>query len=405
MHPAVQTDPVRAGHTVLGNVERQAIAFTQKLRSPVKRLRCHRPVIGSPRVSFRAFYADGTLIFSGTHRHTVVNIVTDIIELRGNDLPVLWGKERQILSVRLLNFFREAPQIDRIVPDSHIPEIFPKIPAGGSKHCLSCRFDVFLFVRYRIVYAAAGCHPDPNRLHGMFADRAHRVSVRFEHIRPGDEEGSCSLLDPRREFTGHITESCRALRLINRKEVPDPVGEMFRHKRGIVCKSTDNRRILPCAPLFQFIGKIPVKQRHIRLDARLQKSVNDVVVIGKAFLIHLSCPFGQDSRPAEGKTIGFDAEFLHNGNVFFVTVIGIAGNVSGMAFIDSSRFMRENIPDALSLSAFLCAALDLVRRCSCSPDKIFCKPHSQLPFYVFILSASSFQLIISCSSFTSCCSM
>jgi uncharacterized protein related to proFAR isomerase len=52
-----------------------------------------------------------------------------------------------------------------------------------------------------------------------------------------------------------------------------------------------------------------------------------------------------DARPRNGEAIGPHAELLEQVEVFFVAVVVIGGNVTGVAVEDLATVVREGVPD------------------------------------------------------------
>ena len=113
----------------------------------------------------------------------------------------------------------------------------------------------------------------------------------FQDIMPDGEIIMRTNLQTRCMFTGHITKTNGALRLIEGKEMADAVREMGSHKLRILIKPFRRLRIQPAASLMKRIGKIPVIQRHIGLNAVFDEAVYKMIIIGETFLIDLSGSF------------------------------------------------------------------------------------------------------------------
>ena len=105
-----------------------------------------------------------------------------------------------------------------------------------------------------------------------------------------------------------------------------------------------------------------------RLDARRPEFGDEGSVEGDALFVDRALFIGDDARPGDGEAIALEAQLLHDGDVFFETVIVIAGNIAvfvafGVAFI-------EGVPDAEHFAVLVVRAFDLMDCRRGAPEEI-----------------------------------
>ena len=71
--------------------------------------------------------------------------------------------------------------------------------------------------------------------------------------------------------------------------------------------------------------------------------------------------------------MALDAQVLQQGDVFLIEMVGIVGNVAGVALEGFSGGMGKDIPVGLAASVFVDGAFDLVGGRSASPEESFRK--------------------------------
>lgn len=120
-------------------------------------------------------------------------------------------------------------------------------------------------------------------------------------------------------------------------------------------------------PLVETVGKVPVVQCDIRLDAGLKEVINELDVVVQASLVDgiITTTKGDDAGPGEGKPVGFGAELLQQGDVVGGPVIRVAGDLPvslnavrplGNLAVD----LTESIPDGRAAAIFVNGTFDLV---------------------------------------------
>ena len=81
------------------------------------------------------------------------------------------------------------------------------------------------------------------------------------------------------------------------------------------------------------------------------------------------------TSPAD-EVAGSDGEQSHQRDIFAVTMIVVAGHVTGVTFEDGAGARAEFIPDAGAAAVFARRALDLIGRSRSAPEKILRKRES-----------------------------
>jgi len=71
----------------------------------------------------------------------------------------------------------------------------------------------------------------------------------------------------------------------------------------------------------------------------------------------------QNARLGDGEPIGLDAKLTHQGDVFAIAVIVVAGRIAGVVIDDMSGHLAIAVPNARSPPVNLARTFDLVTRC------------------------------------------
>ena len=101
-------------------------------------------------------------------------------------------------------------------------------------------------------------------------------------------------------------------------------------------------------------------QRHPRLDARLEQTIDQPLVPGQSGLVDRARSLWEDTWPCNRKPIRLEAEATHQRDVFGPTVVVVVSYVAGIAIADFSRSMAEAVPDRLTTSVDVNSTFDLV---------------------------------------------
>ena len=147
-----------------------------------------------------------------------------------------------------------------------------------------------------------------------------------------------------------ISAACKYLRLIECDKMLYTVAEIILDYSCILTEPFGRIIIEPAAFKMQRIGKIPVIKRYIRLYAIFQKLVYKVIVEVDAILIYLTRSVRKYPALCNGKSICFQSKLRHKADIFFISVIMVAGNIT-CAFIDYfSLCVSKFVPDVSALA-------------------------------------------------------
>jgi len=108
-----------------------------------------------------------------------------------------------------------------------------------------------------------------------------------------------------------------------------------------------------------------------RLDAGVDQSVDDIVVVEQCLLVDVSTSKGKDTAPGDGEREVWNVESLQAGNVLRVEVVVQIGDVSsGTVSYVTLDTVRQQVPDGWTTAFFHGCSFDLVSRRGNTPDKV-----------------------------------
>ena len=167
----------------------------------------------------------------------------------------------------------------------------------------------------------------------------------------------------------------RSGRLVDGHIAPDASAEPGCEDLGITAEGRDDIAVEPAALVLQGAGQIPVVEGDQGLNAVFQQLVNQLVIKAQTGLVDFAVAVGDDAGPADGETVGFDTELFHQGDVFTVAVINIAGNIAGIAEanVPGGGVVAEIVPDARALAVFVPGAFALIGGAGNAPEEVFRK--------------------------------
>src|SRR5690606_15484347 len=117
--------PISRRETVLRNDNWFVIAFVEELRTVVERFRCDRPIERRVRIANRMFVERKTMrgVCVGRYGRPLINIYSEKIERRADDLHVTGPYLRGICAKEFQTLFRVSAQVNRIHPPTIVPAI------------------------------------------------------------------------------------------------------------------------------------------------------------------------------------------------------------------------------------------------------------------------------------------
>src|SRR3712207_5103474 len=206
--------------------------------------------------------------------------------------------------------------------------------------------------------------PSPDRLYRQPVPE-HRVMTNLidlarPDVHPGRrfdaDDGTADL-----RFSAAVSLVNERGELVDGEEVLDAVAELLGHIPRVVgerlwCLA----RPPPAVPVLQGLRQVPVVERGERLDADGEQFVDEAVVEVQPLRVGRTGAFGEDARPGDREAVGISAKIPHQRHVFFVAVVVVIGDVTGVAVLDLARSVGEGVPDRLALAVFVPRSLDLV---------------------------------------------
>jgi hypothetical protein len=161
------------------------------------------------------------------------------------------------------------------------------------------------------------------------------------------------------------------LRLVQGDPAGDPVPERVGRERGVLGKPFGRIPRGPAALVLQFLRQVPVEERGRGGDAVLAEFVEQGAVVVQAPLVGGAPAAGLDPRPGDGEPVGGQAEGGDQRDVLAVAVVGVTGDIAGIAAADLARGVAEGVPHRRALAVRVRRSLDLVGGRRCSPDEPF----------------------------------
>jgi len=101
-----------------------------------------------------------------------------------------------------------------------------------------------------------------------------------------------------------------------------------------------------------------------------EQFVHQPVIEGQPGRVHRTSAGGQDARPGSREAVGIQTQLLHHSDIFFVAMIMVYGNVTGLIVGDLAGYVGEGIPDGDAFAVFVPGALELVSGGGAAPDEI-----------------------------------
>ena len=119
-------------------------------------------------------------------------------------------------------------------------------------------------------------------------------------------------------------------------------------------------------------------KRRKRLDPARFEPVEQAIVEIEALFIDRADPVGKDSRPGDGKPVGFGAKLRHQIEVRLKPVVVVAGDIARIPTLDPPRHVGKRIPDRGLASVHGRSAFDLIGSRRHPKDEVTGKTLSQI---------------------------
>jgi hypothetical protein len=158
-----------------------------------------------------------------------------------------------------------------------------------------------------------------------------------------------------------------AIALMARKASPWARFTVCDDDLDIVRKAGGGVAVGPAALVFKGLREIPVEERDKRPHAGAENRVGEALVVIDALLVRGSRPGWLDTRPCDGVAIAAKIHLLHDGEVFRITMVVVAGDVSSPTAFYVAGGMTVAIPNGLASSVDIPCTFDLIGGGCASP--------------------------------------
>ena len=145
------------------------------------------------------------------------------------------------------------------------------------------------------------------------------------------------------------------------------VTEVFEHDLCEIDKSIDCITVSPTAFCLNSSGQIKMVHRDQRLNVVFQALIDQVVIVFNTFGIDSTCAFGNQTRPGNRETVGFESHFCHQLDIFLIVVILVRSHLK----IRRAFGNHLDILYRRALSVLKAGALNLISGSGSTPEKIF----------------------------------
>src|SRR5829696_1150221 len=156
---------------------------------------------------------------------------------------------------------------------------------------------------------------------------------------------------------------------------PDTIREGLVDDARVLCKAIARVPVGPAAHILQRLRQVPVVEREHRFDRALPQAVDEPAVEVEASLVGVTAPFGLDAGPGHREAIGMYPELGHQVEVFFQTVVLVAGDVARVAVNHLAWSMAKRVPDRRAAAVFVYRTFDLVGRRGRAPQEVLREAH------------------------------
>ena len=160
------------------------------------------------------------------------------------------------------------------------------------------------------------------------ADGLHSHSMRQNAVMANLVDLRGIELQAGRELADLVAQVGKADKFVGGEEVVNAVGQFARKESRVVAKCFTGVARLPAVR--ERRGQIPVKKRHIRIDAVVLEFVDDALVVIETFAVGLADAIRKYTRPRDGHAVHLGAKVLQQLDVLFIEVIRIVCNIAGL---------------------------------------------------------------------------
>ena len=150
------------------------------------------------------------------------------------------------------------------------------------------------------------------------------------------------------------------LRLQYRPPIRYLRGKRSEYLPGIFRKPLRAVPVQPAALFLKALRQIPVVQHDKRFYTVLKQCVNGASIEIQPLIVDLPSAVRHHARPRYRDALRIQAKLARYGGVLPVSVIEIAGRISGIVVEYIPRNVGESVPDAFALAVFVPCAFDLI---------------------------------------------
>ena len=208
--------------------------------------------------------------------------------------------------------------------------------------------------------AEGDAHVRPCR--GDGAQRAGGQPVPEQQV-VGDGGGDCVIGQARGVHADPVPVVGDDVRLVHRDPRRHPVAKRLADDGRVLGEPQRGVAAGPAALVLQGLRGVPVEKRHAGPDPALGQRVKEPLVVVEAGLVDRALAAlagGEDPGPGDGEPVGRQAKRLDQVRVLDVAVVGVTGDVAGVAAAHLSRGVAEGVPHRRAPPAGGRRALDLV---------------------------------------------
>ncbi len=137
---------------------------------------------------------------------------------------------------------------------------------------------------------------------------------------------------------------------VEQHPIGNAVAESACDSINVVSKARRRIAIGPAAGIFERLRQVPVIEGDEGANSGFQQGIDEAAVVINAFGIGRSGPGGLNARPGNRKAIAVQIHRAKERDVFAPAMIGIAGQVAGVAGLDFARSVREAVPDRFAFA-------------------------------------------------------
>ena len=360
VHLSVKGDDVAARHAVFGKVNRNiSVAAVGKQGAPFNGFGGYGPHIARMRETDVTFYPLKFAILSGFYSVSIVKILAAKVDRRAYYFKVILPTRRQIFFVNLKSVFGILAEQNRVKPPSNRPAE-PVAAVGCFIGFFVCDVDIGLvFGIFRIKIRArrriADFYIVPHFTHSVYG---HTVGKHYVMRHTNNLAGA--VMQIRGVAAAVKSVADKALRFVKGYEMLYAVAERLDTNPCVIGKPLGRLGIKPSTLIEKLIRIVPMEKCYVGLNAVGNKLVNKVIVIFYPLFINLADAVRHNTGPRDRKTVALKPHFLHGGNVLFITMIAVAGDVARVPCLYFSAALTVGIPNGQALSVLVCAALYLI---------------------------------------------